>query len=32
LGTNLTNDYLINSGFFHGMWGFDLATVSRPRE
>jgi len=31
-GTNLTNEYLINSGFFHGIWGFDFATVARPRE
>ena len=30
--TNLTNEYMINSGFFHGIWGFDFATVSRPRE
>lgn len=31
-GTNLTNEYLLNSGFFHGIWGFDFATVARPRE
>ncbi|HEX6999444.1 MAG TPA: TonB-dependent receptor [Gammaproteobacteria bacterium] len=31
-GTNLTDEYLINSGFFHGIWGFDFATVARPRE
>ena len=31
-GTNLTNEYMINSGFFFGNWGFDFATVSRPRE
>jgi iron complex outermembrane recepter protein len=31
-GTNLTDEYLINSGFFHGIWGFDFATVGRPRE
>jgi hypothetical protein len=31
-GTNLTNEYMINSGFFHGIWGFDFATVARPRE
>jgi len=31
-GTNLTNERLINSGFFHGIWGFDFATVGRPRE
>ena len=31
-GTNLTNEQLINSGFFHGIWGFDFATVGRPRE
>ena len=30
--TNLTNEYMINSGFFHGIWGFDFATVARPRE
>jgi iron complex outermembrane receptor protein len=31
-GTNLTEEYTINSGFFHGIWGFDFATVGRPRE
>ena len=31
-GTNLTDEYMINSGFFHGIWGFDFATVARPRE
>jgi len=31
-GTNLTNEYLLNSGFFHGIWGYDFATVGRPRE
>jgi iron complex outermembrane receptor protein len=31
-GTNLTNEYTLNSGFFHGIWGFDFATVGRPRE
>jgi iron complex outermembrane recepter protein len=31
-GTNITNEYMINSGFFHGIWGYDFATVSRPRE
>jgi iron complex outermembrane receptor protein len=31
-GTNLTNEYQINSGFFHGIWGYDFATVGRPRE
>jgi outer membrane receptor protein involved in Fe transport len=31
-GTNLTDEYTINSGFFHGIWGFDFATVGRPRE
>ncbi len=31
-GTNLTNERLINSGFFHGIWGFDFATVGPPRE
>ena len=31
-GTNLTDEYMINSGFFHGIWGFDFATVGRPRE
>ena len=24
-GTNLTDEYMINSGFFHGIWGFDFA-------
>jgi outer membrane receptor protein involved in Fe transport len=31
-GTNLTDEYMLNSGFFHGIWGFDFATVARPRE
>lgn len=31
-GTNLTDEYMLNSGFFHGIWGFNFATVSRPRE
>jgi len=31
-GTNLTNQYTLNSGFFHGIWGYDFATVGRPRE
>jgi iron complex outermembrane receptor protein len=31
-GTNLTNEYILNSGFFHGLWGFDFATIARPRE
>jgi iron complex outermembrane receptor protein len=31
-GTNLTNEYSLNSGFFHGIWGYDFATVDRPRE
>jgi iron complex outermembrane receptor protein len=31
-GTNLTDEYMINSGFFHGIWGWDFATVARPRE
>ncbi|HEU4617432.1 MAG TPA: TonB-dependent receptor, partial [Gammaproteobacteria bacterium] len=31
-GTNLTNKYMIDSGFFHGIWGYDFATVARPRE
>ena len=31
-GTNITNQYMINSGFFHGIWGYDFATVGRPRE
>jgi iron complex outermembrane receptor protein len=31
-GTNLTNEYQLNSGFFHGIWGYDFATVGRPRE
>jgi iron complex outermembrane receptor protein len=31
-GTNLTNEYMLNSGFFHGIWGYDFATVGRPRE
>jgi hypothetical protein len=31
-GTNLTNVYQLNSGFFHGLWGYDFAAVARPRE
>ena len=31
-GTNLTDEYNINSGFFHGIWGYDFATVARPQE
>jgi len=31
-GTNITDEYMLNSGFFHGIWGYDFATVSRPRE
>jgi iron complex outermembrane receptor protein len=31
-GTNLTDEYLLNSGFFHGIWGYDFATVGRPLE
>jgi iron complex outermembrane receptor protein len=31
-GTNITNEYTLNSGFFHGIWGYDFATVGRPRE
>jgi iron complex outermembrane receptor protein len=31
-GTNLTNEYMLNSGFFHGIWGYDFSSVSRPRE
>jgi iron complex outermembrane receptor protein len=30
--TNVEDKYMINSGFFHGIWGFDFATVARPRE
>jgi iron complex outermembrane receptor protein len=31
-GTNLTNEYELNSGFLHNFWQFDFATVDRPRE
>jgi len=31
-GMNLTDAYQLNSGFFHGVWGYDFATVARPRE
>ena len=31
-GTNLTNEYNINSGFLHNIWQFDFGTVDRPRE
>lgn len=29
---NLTDEYNYNSGFMHGIWQFDFATVDRPRE
>lgn len=29
---NLTDEYNLNSGFMHGIWQFDFATVDRPRE
>ena len=31
-GTNLTDEYELNSGFLHNIWQFDFATVDRPRE
>lgn len=31
-GNNLTNEYNLNSGFIHGLWQFNFATVDRPRE
>jgi len=31
-GTNLTDEYYLNSGFFHSLWAIDFATVGRPRE
>jgi iron complex outermembrane recepter protein len=31
-GTNLTDEYSLNSGFLHNIWQFDFATVDRPRE
>jgi iron complex outermembrane recepter protein len=31
-GNNLTDTYNYNSGFMHGIWQFDFATVDRPRE
>ena len=31
-GTNLTDEYNINSGFLHNIWQFDFGTVDRPRE
>jgi len=31
-GTNITNEYMLNSGFFHGIWGYNFGTVSRPAE
>ena len=31
-GTNLTDEYILNSGVFHSIWGYDFATVGRPRE
>ena len=29
---NITDAYNYNSGFMHGIWQFDFATVDRPRE
>ncbi len=29
---NLTDEFNVNSGFMHGVWQFDFATVDRPRE
>jgi len=29
---NITDEYNLNSGFMHGIWQFDFATVDRPRE
>lgn len=29
---NITDTYSYNSGFMHGIWQFDFATVDRPRE
>ena len=29
---NITDTYNYNSGFMHGIWQFDFATVDRPRE
>ena len=29
---NITDEYNFNSGFMHGVWQFDFATVDRPRE
>ncbi len=29
---NITDSYNYNSGFMHGIWQFDFATVDRPRE
>jgi len=31
-GTNLLDEYNRNSGFMHGVWQFDFATLDRPRE
>ncbi len=31
-GTNLLDEYNINSGFMHGIWQFDFGAVDRPRE
>ena len=30
--SNITDTYSYNSGFMHGIWQFDFATVDRPRE
>jgi iron complex outermembrane receptor protein len=31
-GINLSDEYIINSGFLHNIWQFDFGTVDRPRE
>ena len=31
-GTNLTDEYVLNSGFMHSIWGFDFGTVAPGRQ
>jgi iron complex outermembrane receptor protein len=31
-GNNLTNEFVLNSGFIDNIWGFDFAGVDAPRE
>jgi hypothetical protein len=31
-GTNLTNERVVNGGFYGSIWELDWSTVDRPRE